>query len=105
MEKQKKVKANEDPVIETTEMKARAKVLEQHLQKLVKRKVPKPKKTSTSTTATATATTSAESAEATGESNGPDADKDEQSIPQQDAPQDQIPIQPTEGEGRPHDEL
>ncbi|KAF8622291.1 hypothetical protein AX15_007154 [Amanita polypyramis BW_CC] len=45
VEKQKKVKANEDPVIETTEMRARAKVLEQQLQKLVRRRVPKGRKT------------------------------------------------------------
>ena len=44
VEKQKKVRPNENPVIETTEMKARAKVLEQHLMRLVKRKVPKIKK-------------------------------------------------------------
>ena len=45
VEKQKSVKMNEDPVIETTEMKARAKTLETHLQRLFKRKVPKtPKK-------------------------------------------------------------
>ncbi|KAF8346739.1 heat shock protein 70 family [Amanita rubescens] len=44
VEKQKKVKSYEDPVIETTEMKARAKVLEQHLQRLVRRRVPKVKK-------------------------------------------------------------
>ena len=43
VEKQKNVKPNEDPVIETREMKARAKVLEQQLQKLWKRKVPKSK--------------------------------------------------------------
>ncbi|KAH8822683.1 Hsp70 protein-domain-containing protein [Flagelloscypha sp. PMI_526] len=48
VEKQKSVKMNEDPVIETTEMKARAKVLETALQKLWKRKQPKaPKKTTT----------------------------------------------------------
>ncbi|PPQ80345.1 hypothetical protein CVT25_003628 [Psilocybe cyanescens] len=56
VEKQKSVKSYEDPVIETTEMKARAKVLETHLQKLWKRKVPKaikkkPKQTATTTTA------------------------------------------------------
>jgi hypoxia up-regulated 1 len=44
VEKQKGVKMNEDPVIETAEMKVRARVLEQHLMKLVKRKVPKVKK-------------------------------------------------------------
>ena len=41
VEKQKKVVPHEDPVIETREMKARARVLEQHLQRLVRRKVPK----------------------------------------------------------------
>jgi hypoxia up-regulated 1 len=57
VEKQKSVKPNEDPVIETTEMKARAKVLETHLQKLWKRKIPKkPITTSTSTTTTASST-------------------------------------------------
>ncbi|KAH7910567.1 hypothetical protein BJ138DRAFT_1087445 [Hygrophoropsis aurantiaca] len=45
VERQKKTKMNEDPAISTKEMKARAKVLEQQLQKLVKRKAPKPKKT------------------------------------------------------------
>ncbi|KAJ3516309.1 hypothetical protein NLJ89_g1202 [Agrocybe chaxingu] len=44
VEKQKSVKPNEDPVIDTKEMKARAKVLETHLQKLWKRKVPKARK-------------------------------------------------------------
>ncbi|KAJ3847020.1 Hsp70 protein-domain-containing protein [Lentinula lateritia] len=47
VEKQKSVKSFEDPVIETTEMKARAKVLETHLQKLAKRRVPKSRKAST----------------------------------------------------------
>jgi hypoxia up-regulated 1 len=61
VEKQKSVKMNEDPVITTTEMKARAKTLELHLQKLVKRKIPKtkPKKSVVSETTTATATGSA----------------------------------------------
>ncbi|KAF8346259.1 hypothetical protein F5887DRAFT_960993, partial [Amanita rubescens] len=53
VEKQKKVKSYEDPVIETTEMKARAKVLEQHLQRLVRRRVPKVKKTTTNGSAKA----------------------------------------------------
>lgn len=60
VEKQKKVKSNEDPVIETREMKARAKVLEQQLQKLWKRKVPKtkpaPKPTETTNSSDATET-------------------------------------------------
>jgi hypoxia up-regulated 1 len=55
VEKQKSVKPNQDPVIETTEMKARAKVLETHLQKLWKRKIAKkPIATSTSTTSSTT---------------------------------------------------
>jgi len=63
VEKQKSIKPNQDPVIETTEMKARAKVLETHLQKLWKRKVPKmPKKpVSTSSSATTTTATTASS--------------------------------------------
>lgn len=56
VEKQKSVKMNEDPVIETTEMKARAKTLELHLQRLVRRKVPKARKTTTSATETPTST-------------------------------------------------
>ncbi|KAL0578059.1 lumenal Hsp70 protein [Marasmius crinis-equi] len=100
VEKQKKVKPNEDPVIETTEMKARAKVLEQHLQKLVKRKIPKPKKTST--TATPPSTTSSESAESTGsEANDSTAPESEERTLQQDPPTDQTPIQGRDG----HDEL
>lgn len=52
VEKQKKTKSWEDPAIETTEMRARAKVLEQSLHKLVRRKIPKAKKTTTATTST-----------------------------------------------------
>jgi hypoxia up-regulated 1 len=51
VEKQKSVKPNEDPVIETAEMKARAKVLETQLMKLWKRKVPKVKKIKTTSSA------------------------------------------------------
>ena len=39
--KQRQVPMNQDPVILTSEMKARAKTLENHLQKLWKKKVPK----------------------------------------------------------------
>jgi hypoxia up-regulated 1 len=45
VERQKKTKMNEDPVMDTKEMQQRAKTLEQHLQRLVRRKVPKVKKT------------------------------------------------------------
>lgn len=45
VEKQKRIKMNEDPAIETRDMRSRAKTLELHLQRLVKRKAPKVKKT------------------------------------------------------------
>ncbi|KAG6333862.1 hypothetical protein ID866_5225 [Astraeus odoratus] len=45
VEKQKHVKMNENPAIETREMRSRAKTLELHLQRLVRRKAPKVKKT------------------------------------------------------------
>jgi len=57
VEKQKSVKMNEDPVILTTEMKARAKTLENHLLKLMRRKAPKPKKTTTSSSSSDSSTT------------------------------------------------
>ncbi|KAJ3920624.1 Hsp70 protein-domain-containing protein [Lentinula edodes] len=57
VEKQKSVKSFEDPVIETTEMKARAKVLETHLQKLAKRRVPKSRKTSTTSSSSTSSST------------------------------------------------
>jgi hypoxia up-regulated 1 len=44
VERQKKTKMNEDPAIETKELRERAKTLEQHLQRLVRRKTPKVKK-------------------------------------------------------------
>ncbi|KAJ3932120.1 MAG: Hsp70 protein-domain-containing protein [Lentinula lateritia] len=57
VEKQKSVKSFEDPVIETTEMKARAKVLETHLQKLAKRRVPKSRKASTTSSSSTSSST------------------------------------------------
>ncbi|KAG7447381.1 actin-like ATPase domain-containing protein [Guyanagaster necrorhizus] len=81
VEKQKSVKLNQDPVIETTEMKARAKMLEQHLQKLWKRKVSKPRKTVTPT---------AEKVEATVK----EEVKDEETIPRTD--EQQAPLQAPE---------
>ena len=57
VEKQKAVKFNEDPVILTTEMKARAKTLQNQAQRLSNRKSPpKPKKTSSSQSYTTTST-------------------------------------------------
>ncbi|KAL6308933.1 actin-like ATPase domain-containing protein [Sparassis latifolia] len=55
VEKQKSVKMNQDPVILSSEMRARAKILENHLQKLVRKRPPKaPKKTLAKTEATPT---------------------------------------------------
>jgi len=99
VEKQKSVRSNEDPVIETTEMKARAKVLESHLQKLWKRRVPKvvkkPKPTTTTTTEAVKETTgtAGDEPESAGEEE-PDVVDDEQ--------QPQVPL--TDEEPR-HDEL
>ncbi|KAF8968850.1 actin-like ATPase domain-containing protein [Flammula alnicola] len=85
VEKQKDVKPNEDPVIETTEMKARAKVLEAHLQKLWKRKVPKavkkPKPTSTSTTEVAKETGAEEPEGGEGAEEPVKAGTDDQQVP------------------------
>jgi len=100
VEKQKSVKSYEDPVIETTEMKARAKVLETQLAKLAKRRIPKAKKTSTSTSASSTTTTSTTStagnaSETTAvpvDNNETKSGSVEQEIPV-DASQEQVPIQ------------
>jgi len=62
VEKQKSVKMNEDPVILTTEMKARAKTLENHLLKLMRRKAPKPKKSSSSSSTTTASESSSSTA-------------------------------------------
>ena len=72
VEKQKKVKMNEDPVILTSEMRARAKVLENHLQKLYKKRPPKaPKKSSSSSASASSASESATgSAEETASTSG-----------------------------------
>ncbi|TFK82826.1 actin-like ATPase domain-containing protein [Polyporus arcularius HHB13444] len=72
VEKQKKVKMNEDPVILTSEMRARAKVLENHLQKLYRKRAPKPattkKSSASASSGTASTSTSAGTSEATSES-------------------------------------
>ncbi|KAG6888558.1 hypothetical protein C0992_008187 [Termitomyces sp. T32_za158] len=60
VEKQKSVQPNEDPVIETAEMKARAKVLETALMKLYKRKVPKARKPKATSSAAPEPTAQAE---------------------------------------------
>lgn len=63
VEKQKSVKMNEDPAVESADLYSHAKVLEAHLQKLVKKRVPKKKAkpSSSSTSSTASPTESAES--------------------------------------------
>lgn len=48
VEKQKRIARNEDPVILTSEMRARARTLENALSKLRNKKVPKARKTSSS---------------------------------------------------------
>jgi hypoxia up-regulated 1 len=69
VQKQKAVPMNEDPVILTSEMRARAKTLENHLQRLAKRKIPKKKpatsSSSSSSTPESTATQSAGDTEPT----------------------------------------
>lgn len=62
VEKQKNVKTNEDPVILTTEMKARAKTLQNQAQRLSNRKAARPKKVSSSSSSSSetTSTTSSE---------------------------------------------
>ncbi|KAK7055392.1 actin-like ATPase domain-containing protein [Favolaschia claudopus] len=108
VEKQKKVQMNEDPVIESTEMKARAKVLETALMKLVKRKVPKAaKKKKETTTATEEATSTVAEAvaeETSSDADTPEADAKEETtiiptpIPTADTEGGQVPVQN-------HDEL
>jgi hypoxia up-regulated 1 len=61
VEKQKSVPMNEDPVISTAEMKARAKTLETHLQRLARRRTPKSTKKPTGTSATVSASADATS--------------------------------------------
>ncbi|KAF9562890.1 actin-like ATPase domain-containing protein [Agrocybe pediades] len=98
VEKQKSVKPNEDPVIETTEMKARAKVLENHLQKLYRRKVPKAVKKPKTTAAEEPLETGSPDGES-GSEDAPEGFGDEGSS------ENQIPLQ-EEGDGeREHDEL
>ncbi|EPQ55862.1 actin-like ATPase domain-containing protein [Gloeophyllum trabeum ATCC 11539] len=68
VEKQKTVKMNEDPAVESSELRARAKKLEDHLQRLVRRKVPLKKKTTSSSSASGTeGTTSASTASSASE--------------------------------------
>jgi len=85
VEKQKKVQSNENPVIETTEMKARAKVLETSLMKLYKRKVPKVRKPKVTSTVQPEPTSPAEG----GDGNGEAPPAEEQVVPETPGGQDQ----------------
>jgi hypoxia up-regulated 1 len=92
VEKQKSVKMNEDPVISTTEMKARAKTLETHLQRLVKRKVPKPKKTKSAAPSATPTSSSVEESATPGAQEGEPANEPSQPPPLEDAsiPHDEL---------------
>ena len=68
VEKQKKVARNEDPVILTSEMRARARTLESALAKLRNKKVPKARKTSSSSSSSRTKETGTKQAQGAGES-------------------------------------
>ena len=57
VEKQKLVKMNEDPILESSTLKEKVKKLETQLQRLVKKKAPKPKKVTSSASSTSTTTT------------------------------------------------
>lgn len=108
VEKQKSVQSYEDPVIETTEMKARAKVLESQLQKLARRRIPKAKKKSTTrSSSTSTDAASATSSTVTAVPTNETMKEDEPAAFEQEIPvnqsQEQIPIQPSPEEIR--DEL
>ncbi|KIM41799.1 hypothetical protein M413DRAFT_18744 [Hebeloma cylindrosporum] len=100
VEKQKSVKSYQDPVIETTEMKARAKVLESHLQRLWKRKVPKAVKKVKPTTTTAT-TEAAKETEGTTTTGDEAAGEEAPNVVDSDEQQQQIPLEEEPG----HDEL
>ncbi|KAG6812912.1 hypothetical protein H0H92_015464 [Tricholoma furcatifolium] len=82
VEKQKTVKAYQDPVIETAEMKARAKALETALMRLHKRKVPKAKKTKPVSSAAAEPTAQAE-----------EGGQAEEALPVEDVPPEVPPMQ------------
>ncbi|KAH9996166.1 actin-like ATPase domain-containing protein [Russula compacta] len=72
VEKQKGVPMNHDPVIETKEMRKRAKALETHLQRLVQKKPPRVRPSSSSSTTTTTTTTTTQAPLRTDEAGGGD---------------------------------
>lgn len=103
VEKQKSVKPSEDPVIETTEMKARAKVLETHLQRLWKRKVPKKPIATSMSTPTASSTTLAAKATPVIDDETVEEDRVEGEVDGLEEDGEQIPMMENRPSG--HDEL
>ncbi|KAI5119564.1 hypothetical protein M0805_005628 [Coniferiporia weirii] len=99
VEKQKSVKANEDPVILTTEMKARAKTLENAALKLMRRKTPpKSKKAASSSSSSSSSSASLTSSESVpNESGSPSGSGSESGSTEESTP----PASPHS----PHDEL
>ncbi|EMD35137.1 hypothetical protein CERSUDRAFT_116612 [Gelatoporia subvermispora B] len=89
VEKQKAVKTNEDPVLLTSEMKARAKVLENQLQKLVRKKAPRTTKKASATSSSSSSAGASETSAATSAS----ASSTTSAVP------------PTDDSGHGHDEL
>lgn len=72
VEKQKAVPMYDDPAVESSELRTRVKALENNLQKLAKKRVPRRKATTTSSaSATETATSDSSSATASTTSSAP----------------------------------
>ena len=66
VEKQKKVKMNEDPVLESKTLREKVKPLESQLQKLMKKKAPRIPKKSKTASSTTSSTTASESTASSG---------------------------------------
>jgi len=75
VEKRKKTPVNHDPVVETAEMRKRAKALETHLHRLVQKKTPRVRPKSSTATQVPLPTDEARSAE--GQSGGGSSKHDE----------------------------
>jgi hypoxia up-regulated 1 len=58
VEKQKTIKYYEDPAVESSELKAKSKMLENHLQRLAKKKTPKKKTSSSSSSSSSSGSSS-----------------------------------------------
>ena len=66
VEKQKKVKMNEDPVLESKTLREKVTPLENQLQKLMKKKAPRIPKKSKTASSTTSSTTASESTASSG---------------------------------------